>query len=56
MTRRVIEHKAFSHDREELLVVTVFEEGVSKQEVRKENPYTKRHGVLVRFGDKYDWR
>ncbi|NGP45996.1 hypothetical protein G4V62_13945 [Bacillaceae bacterium SIJ1] len=56
MTRRVVETGAVSPDREKLLVITVYEEGVNKQSVRRQNIYSKRHGVLVRCGEQYDFK
>ncbi|MGG3706980.1 hypothetical protein [Heyndrickxia coagulans] len=56
MTRRVTEHRAISHDREELMVITVFEEGLNKEQVRKESIFSKKHAVLVKHGEKYDWK
>lgn len=53
MTRRVTLQKRISIDREELQVVSIFEEGCSKQEVKRENPYMKRHQVLLREGNSY---
>jgi len=56
MTRRVVEHRALSKDREELMVITVFEEGLNKEQVRKESIFSKRHAVLVKRDGKYDWK
>ncbi|MGG3677510.1 hypothetical protein ABEU95_12535 [Heyndrickxia faecalis] len=56
MPRRVVEHLAKSRDHEELLVVTVFEEGLNKERIRKESIFSKKHAVLVKRGEKYDWK
>ncbi|TDQ35255.1 hypothetical protein [Aureibacillus halotolerans] len=56
MTRRVVETKAVSADRERLLVVTVYEEGINKEFIRRQNIYSKRHDVLVKSGSQYDFK
>lgn len=48
MARRVVETNAVSLDRELLQVLVIFEENVKKEEIRKENRLTKRHGVLYK--------
>ncbi|MBS4172096.1 hypothetical protein [Bacillus sp. FJAT-49736] len=56
MTRRVVEHKYHGTDNELLLVVTVFEEGINKQSIKKMNPYTKKINTLISSGNRYDWK
>lgn len=56
VARRVVVTKAVSLDREVLQVLTVYEEGLGKQEVRKENPYSKKHGVLYPRGKSYEYK
>lgn len=56
MARRVVETKAVSLDRELLQIIVVFEEGVKKQDIRKENPYSKRHGVLYKSYGAYEFK
>jgi hypothetical protein len=56
VTRRVVEHRALSKDREELIVVTVYEEGMNKERIRKESAFSKKHAVLVKRDGKYDWK
>lgn len=56
MARRVVVTKAVSLDCEVLQVLTVYEEGLGKQEVRKENPYSKQHGVLYPRGKRYEYK
>ncbi|GKU82945.1 hypothetical protein [Niallia sp. NCCP-28] len=46
MAKRVVVTKAVRRNQEVLQVLTVFEEGKWKQEVRKENSYSKQHGVI----------
>lgn len=55
MTRRVVHHKAMSVDREELNVITIYEPGIKKEDIKKMNKYSKRHGVLVKRGHFYDY-
>ncbi|MDQ0186348.1 hypothetical protein J2S16_002956 [Cytobacillus kochii] len=38
MARRIVETNAVSLDREKLQVVVIYEEGISKQQIRNENP------------------
>lgn len=56
MTRRIVEHLACTLDRETLTVVTVFEDGVSKQQARRMIPYSRRHAVLVNSGGQWEWQ
>lgn len=56
MTRRVVETSAVSLDREKLQVLVVYEEGISKQDIRKENPYSKKHGVLYKSSGAYEFK
>lgn len=48
MARRVVETNAVSLDRELLQVLVIYEEGVSKQDIRKESLLTKKHAVLYK--------
>ncbi|HEO2443829.1 TPA: hypothetical protein VAP34_002030 [Streptococcus agalactiae] len=48
MTRRVIQWSKTNLDREELLIITVFEEGINKQGAKAVIPFSKRHGVLYK--------
>lgn len=56
MTRRVVEHGAESIDREKLIVVTVYEEGVNKEHIKRMNRYSKRYSTLLPRGEGYEWR
>lgn len=56
MARRVVETNAVSFDREKLQVLVIYEEGVSKQDIRKENPYSKKHGVLYKASGAYEFK
>jgi hypothetical protein len=51
--RRVVEHQYRTSESDLLQVVTVFEEGLSKEDIKKENRYSKHHQVLVRDKDFY---
>ena len=48
MARRVVETSKVSFDQEQLKVLIVYPEGTKKQDIRKENRLTKRHGVLFK--------
>lgn len=48
MTRRVVQWSATNYDQEELQVIQVFEEGLSKQDVKREVPFSRWHGVLYK--------
>jgi hypothetical protein len=54
-TRRVVEHKGYSIDREKLVILTCFEEGISKEEIKQLSPYSKKHQVLVFNGLHYEY-
>jgi len=56
MTRQVTEHTALSSDRERLSVITVYEQGINKEQVKKINRFSKRHHVLVPRGNEFDWK
>lgn len=58
MTRRVVQWSATNYDREELQVVTVFEEGISKQDVKSQVPFSRWHRVLYKTGggNGYDFK
>lgn len=56
MTRRVVEHGAVSIDREDLIVVTVYEEGMNKEHIRRMNGYTKRYSTLIPRGEGFEWK
>lgn len=47
MTRCVTTHRKRTKDNEYLTIVTCFEEEVSKQEVKKMNPYSKTYQTLI---------
>lgn len=48
VARRVVETNATSLERELLQVIVIYEEGARKQDIRKANRLTKRHGVLYK--------
>ncbi|MGG0718710.1 hypothetical protein ABE096_14095 [Robertmurraya massiliosenegalensis] len=56
MARRVVETKAISFDQEKLQILVVYEEGKTKEEIRKENPYCKKHGVLYKASGAYEFK
>jgi hypothetical protein len=56
MSRRVIEHLSRTTEGQLLTVVTIFEDGINKQQAREMVPYSKRHGVLIPKDTGYIWR
>ncbi|CAN7412325.1 hypothetical protein [Peribacillus frigoritolerans] len=56
MTRRVATFKARSIDKEELMVMICYEEGIGKSEVKKDNPFTKRHSVLIKRNNIFEFK
>lgn len=56
MSRRVTEHSGKTFDGEILQIVTVFEPGVKKQDVKRLLPYDKKHKVLVSDGSHYRYK
>ena len=55
-TRRVTTYSGRSVDNEKLTIISVFEPGINKQQVKKDIRYTKRHQVLVSSGDSYRYK
>jgi hypothetical protein len=51
MIRRITSHQAKNNDHELLQVVTVWEEGLRKRDVK--NKYTQTHAFLTKRGKKY---
>lgn len=49
--RRITEHLARTNDCELLQVVTIWEEGIKKRDIK--NKYSKSHAFLVKRGQKY---
>ncbi|MGE7650513.1 hypothetical protein ACQKM1_22460 [Peribacillus frigoritolerans] len=56
MPRRVATYKARSIDKEELMVMICYEEGIGKSEVKKDNPFTKQHSVLIKRGSIFEFK
>jgi hypothetical protein len=56
VSRRVVYTKGVTRDREDLVVIQVFEEGVNKEKLKKESILTKVHDVLIKRGDLYEYR
>lgn len=55
MPRRVVEHEGRTMDREHLTIITIFEETLSKEEVRKLTPFSKKHECLIKYGGRYEF-
>jgi hypothetical protein len=53
--RRVTIHKGLSYDREELQIITVWEEGISRKQIKNFNKFTKKHALLARRGKGYKY-
>lgn len=51
----MIYHRAKSSEHEELQVVTVFEEGINKEEIKQINRNTKRYDTLIKKGQSYTY-
>ncbi|MFB7302595.1 hypothetical protein [Heyndrickxia sporothermodurans] len=56
MTRLVVEHRYQGTDNEILTVVTVFEPGINKEQIKKMNRFTKKINTLIPCGNRYDWK
>jgi hypothetical protein len=54
MTRRVVETKGRTMDREKLTNICIYEEGINKSEIKQDNPYSKKHGVLILSANRYE--
>jgi len=53
--RRVAEHQKHTLDGEELSILTCYEEGVRKEDIKKENPFCKKHEILINCGTFYEF-
>ncbi len=56
MARRVVQTKAITLDREKLVVVTVYEEEVNKEQVKALEILSKAHDVLIKRAERYEFR
>lgn len=56
MTRRVVFHQGRTRENDELIIITVFESDLNKSDVKKLMPYSKKHDVLVKNGNSYDYK
>jgi hypothetical protein len=56
MTRRIVEHEARNFDGEVLQVVCVYEPGMKKEDIKKIDPFSKKHQVLYFKGDSYEFK
>lgn len=55
MTRRVTQHKKHTFDGEELLILTIWEDGANKEAIKKENKYSKTQEILINRGCFYEY-
>jgi hypothetical protein len=53
--RRLTCHKKVNFEGDELQVLICYEEGFKKEDIKKENPYSKTHEILVRYGNKFEF-
>jgi hypothetical protein len=54
--RRVTVHKKTNLENDELMVVTIFEPGIKKEDLKKQNIYSKNHQVLIFNGHSYEFK
>ena len=55
-TRRVITYTGKSVDNEKLTIISIFESGINKQQIKTDNPYSKKHEVLISNGAVYRYK
>lgn len=55
-TRRVATYSGKSIDNERLTIISIFESGVNKQQIKTESPYSIKHEVLISNGDVYRYK
>ncbi len=56
MPRRVIEHTRRTYEGDHLQVISVFEEGINKEEAKQAIPFSKNHKVLINKKDYYEYK
>ncbi len=56
MARRVVETVKMDREHGKLLVIQIFEEGINKETVKKENRLSKRHSVLYKSVSGYEFK
>jgi len=56
MPRRVIEHTRRDQEGDLLQVVSVFEEGVNKEQAKESVPYSRKHLCLINKKDQYRYK
>lgn len=56
MVRRVLKQYTHSIDNERLIVLTIFEDGMKKEHVKRLNEFSKRHLVLYSAGKKFEYK
>ncbi|MGD6898624.1 hypothetical protein [Bacillus infantis] len=54
--RRLTTHQRMDREEGLLQVVTIWEETVKKEDVKKLIPYSKMHGVLVKDRDSFTYK
>lgn len=53
--RRIATHKSRNKEGETFTVITIYEENMKKEQIKKLTPYSKTHGILVERGGSYDF-
>lgn len=56
MTRQVVEHTSVSRVHGKLTVITIYENGISKEQIKRMNQYTKKHDVLIHRNGLYEFK
>jgi hypothetical protein len=56
MARRVVETVKMDREHGKLLVIQIFEEGINKESVKKENRLSKKHSVLYKSLGGWEWK
>jgi hypothetical protein len=56
LPRRVMSYNRISTENERLSVVIVEQEGINKEQLKKENRCSKKHSVLLSNGHLYEFK
>ena len=56
MPRRVLEQGYHTNDKDRLVIITIYEDGINKETIKKMNRYSKRHRVLVQCEGRYEFK
>lgn len=53
--RRIATHKSRNKEGETFTVITIYEENMKKEQIKKLTPYSKTHGILVEREGTYEF-